>query len=62
MGLNNIFKPLSTVLSSAINNLINFNISTEKKLGALRFKPGAAGWDASMLSIVICDPPIIETF
>ena len=37
-----IFKPLSTVLSSAVNKFCGIKI---KILGTLRIEPGAAGWD-----------------
>ena len=45
MGFINIFKPLSTILLAApLINLSNIdNFSTEKKLGTLGIKPGAAG-------------------
>ena len=38
-------------------NLSNSKIFTENILGMLGLEPGATGWEASMLSTVICGPP-----
>ena len=39
-------------------NLNNFRISSEKNWVMLGFNPGAARWEISMLSIVLCGPHI----
>ena len=59
MGLIDMIKSLSTILSSAFNKSLQHqekNSQAEKFMGTPRIKPGAAGCKARTLSIMVCGP------
>ena len=63
MGLIDMIKPLSTVLSSAVVKSWQHqenNSQRQKLLGMPRIKPGAAGCKLRKLSIVLCGPPLLR--
>ena len=63
MGLIDIFKPLSTILKPApLINLSNIdNFSSENFWEYWEIKPGAAGWEASVLPLCYAAPSYHKT-